>query len=227
MPIFVIPLVGTFIVAGLIVWVVGAPIAGVMTSLTAWLTTMSTGNQILFAIVLGCMIAFDMGGPVNKVAYFFAVGLIGAGVYTIMGPVGAAICTPPLGMAAATFLAPKKYTSAERQNGIGSFFMGLIGITEGAIPYAAADPLRVIPSIMTGSAAAAVTAMLLGVGNQAPWGGLIVLPVIINPIAYVIAILVGVAVTAFMVNALKKEVDETIIAAASGGESDEMDINLG
>lgn len=208
MPIFVIPIVGTLIVGGLILWVVGSPIAGVMAALTAWLKSLGVGNKVLLGLVLGAMIAFDMGGPVNKVAFAFAVGLLGEGIITVMGPVGVAICTPPLGMAVATWLAPHKYTPEERENGRAALIMGLIGITEGAIPFAAMDPVRVIPSLMVGSAAGAITAMLMNVGNNAPWGGWIVLPVVQNIPGYVIATLVGVAVTALIVNALKKPVKQ-------------------
>jgi fructose-specific PTS system IIC-like component len=208
MPIFVIPIVGTFIVGGLIIWVIGTPIAGIMAGLTVWLKGLGLGNKVLLGLVLGAMIAFDMGGPVNKVAYTFAVGLIGEGIITVMGPVGVAICTPPLGMAVATWLAPHKYTYEEREHGKASLIMGLIGITEGAIPFAAMDPVRVIPSLMVGSAAGAITAFLLNVGNNAPWGGWIVLPVVKNIPGYMIATLIGVTVTALMVNALKKPVKQ-------------------
>lgn len=204
MPIFVIPIVGTFIIGGLVVWVIGSPIAGVMAGLTAWLKGLGLGNKIFLGLILGAMIAFDMGGPVNKVAYTFAVGLLGEGIINVMGPVGVAICTPPLGMFLATVLAPHKYTYEERENGKAALIMGLIGITEGAIPFAAMDPIRVIPSLMVGSAAGAVTAFLLNVGNNAPWGGWIVLPVVKNIPGYIVATLIGVVITALMVNALKK-----------------------
>lgn len=216
MPIFVIPLVGTFIVGGLMVWVIGQPIAGVMVSMKAWLEGLGTGNLVMLGIILGLMIAFDMGGPVNKVAYGFGAAMVGTidpatGMAApialkIMAGIGVAICTPPIGMGLATFLAPKKYTTDEKEAGKAGILMGLIGITEGAIPFAAADPFKVIPSIMVGSAVGSVLAMLLGAGNPAPWGGWIVLPVAKGALGYVIATLVGVAVTALMVNALKKEV---------------------
>ena len=208
MPILVIPIFGTLIVGGLIVWVIGSPIAGIMAGLTAWLKGMQLANKIIQGVILGAMIAFDMGGPVNKVAFTFAVGLIGEGIITVMGPVGVAICTPPIGMAVATWLAPHKYTVEERENAKAALIMGLIGITEGAIPYAAMDPVRVIPSLMVGGAAGSVTAMLLNVGNNAPWGGWIVLPVVQNIPGYIIATIVGVAVTAVIVNVLKKPIEE-------------------
>jgi fructose-specific PTS system IIC-like component len=218
MPIFIIPLVGTFIVGGLVVWVIGAPIAGIMEGLSNWLSSMSDASKVILGIILGAMMAFDMGGPVNKTAYFFAVGMI-ATHPQIMGAVGVAICTPPLGLALATFLAPKKYTVEERESGKAAIIMGLIGITEGAIPFAAADPLRVIPSIMVGGAAGSVTALLLGAANHAPWGGWIVLPVVEGRIAYIVATLVGVVVTALMVNLLKNTIQEK----ASTEDIDDLD----
>lgn len=107
MPIFVIPIVGTLVTAGLMKWAIGTPIAHAMTSMTAWLKGMGTGNQILLGVIIGLMMAFDMGGPVNKVAYAFGVGTVSAGIYTVAGPMAVAICTPPIGMALATVLAPK------------------------------------------------------------------------------------------------------------------------
>ena len=205
MPIFVIPIIGTGAVA-LIMWIIGVPIADLMKWMTDGLNSMGDASKVLLGLVLGLMIAFDMGGPVNKVAYAFASAMIMAGNAKIMGAVGAAICTPPLGMALATFLAPKKYSADERQAGLSAGLMGLIGITEGAIPFAAIDPLRVIPSIMAGSAVAGVIGMLAGTADHAPHGGLIVLPVVDNRIMYVASVLAGITVTALLVNFLKKPV---------------------
>lgn len=221
MPIFIIPLVGTFIVGGLVVWVIGSPIAGIMKGLEVWLDSMSSAGKVILGIILGSMMAFDMGGPVNKTAYFFAVGMIATNP-EIMGAVGVAICTPPLGLALATFLAPKKYTVEERESGKAAIIMGLIGITEGAIPFAAADPLRVIPSIMIGGAAGSVTALLLGAANHAPWGGWIVLPVVDGRFSYIIATLVGVVVTALVVNLLKKPVQESVEESSDNFEELEI-----
>jgi fructose-specific PTS system IIC-like component len=236
MPIFVIPLVGTFIVGGLMVWVIGVPIAAVMTGLKVWLSGLGTGNLIILGIILGLMIAFDMGGPVNKVAYGFGAAMVGTidpatGMAApiamkIMAGIGVAICTPPIGMGVATFLAPKKYTGEEKEAGKAAILMGLIGITEGAIPFAAADPLKVIPSIMTGSAVGSVLAMLLGAQNPAPWGGWIVLPVARGALSYMIATLAGVAVTALMVNLLKSKAKETESDMAVGGSSEEVELTF-
>ena len=218
MPIFVIPLL-TSLVVGVVMYIIGAPISNLMEAMTNGLKVMGEGNAVLLAIVMGAMIAFDMGGPVNKVAFLFAAAMISEGVYTVMGPVAVAICIPPLAMGLATLMKPKKYTPGEKEAGKGALAMGLIGITEGAIPFAAADPIRVIPSIITGSAVGAAIAALGNVGNHAPHGGPIVLPVIDNKIMFVIAILVGVAVSAFMVNALKPDVVE-------GKEVEEVNSNL-
>jgi PTS system fructose-specific IIC component len=183
--------------------VIGLPIASAMTGLSNWLHVMGDGNKIVLALILGAMIAFDMGGPVNKVAFFFGAGLIEHNNYTVMGCVAAAICTPPLGLGLATLVYRRIWTQEEREAGIAALAMGMIGITEGAIPFAAADPLRVIPCIMFGSAVAAVTAMLGGVGDHAPHGGPIVLPVVDHRIMYVIAIVFGTVATALAINAVK------------------------
>ena len=224
MPIFIIPLVGTLVVGGLIVWVLGIPIAALMTALTTWLSGMSGTSKIVLGIILGSMIAFDMGGPLNKVAFGFAVGLVATNPQ-VMAAVGVAICTPPLGLALATFIAPKKFTTEEKESGKAAIIMGLIGITEGAIPFAAADPLRVIPSIMVGGAAGSVTSLLLNAANHAPWGGWIVLPVVENIFGYIIATIVGVVVTALMVSALKKPASELPIDTQED-LGDELDIDF-
>jgi fructose-specific PTS system IIC-like component len=215
MPIFVIPLLGSLVV-GVCMYIIGAPISNLMEAMTNGLRNMGEGNAVLLAIVMGCMIAFDMGGPVNKVAFLFGAAMISEGVYTVMGPVAVAICVPPLAMGVATLLKPNKYSEAEKEAGKGALAMGLIGITEGAIPFAAADPVRVIPSIMTGSAVGAVIAALGKVGDHAPHGGPIVLPVVDNKLMFVIAILVGTTVSALMVNALKKEVTEESAEQVTG-----------
>lgn len=208
MPILIIPVVTSLIVGLIMFYIIGAPIESLMTSMTNGLKNMRTGNAVLLAIVMGAMIAFDMGGPVNKVAFMFAVALIGEGIATVMGPVAVAICTPPLGMGLASLMQPKKYTQTEREAGKSAIVMGLIGITEGAIPFAAGDPIRVIPSIMVGSAVGAAVAAIAKVADYAPHGGPIVLPVVENKLMFIVSIIIGTLVTAFMVNALKKEVQE-------------------
>ncbi len=203
MPILIIPVVSSVVVGVLMQHVIGPWIASAMTSLNEWLLQMESGNKIVLAMILGAMIAFDMGGPVNKAAFFFASGLIPLGNISVMGPVAAAICTPPLGMGLATLLGKRLWSTEEQESGYAALGMGMIGITEGAIPFAAADPLRVIPCIMLGSMVASTIAMLAGVGNHAPHGGPIVLPVIDHRLMYVVAIVAGTVVTALAINGLK------------------------
>jgi fructose-specific phosphotransferase system IIC component len=204
MPILIIPVISSVAIAALMLLVVGPPIAAALLSLQHWLEHMATANQVILAAVLGAMIAFDMGGPVNKAAFFFASGLIAQGNIYMMGPVAAAICTPPLGMGLATFIGRKLWTEEQRESGLAAFGMGLIGITEGAIPFAASDPFRVIPSIVLGAMAASITAMLAHVGDNAPHGGPIVVFVVENKLMYVVAILIGTVVTALAINTIKK-----------------------
>ncbi len=203
MPILVIPIVSGALVGVLMIKVLGAPIALMMEHATSALRGMSTGNNVVLALLLGAMIAFDMGGPVNKTAFFFGAAMIREGNYQIMGACAAAICTPPLGLGLATLLRKNLWTVEEREAGLAGIAMGLIGITEGAIPFAAADPLRVIPSIMAGSAVAAVLAMIGKVGDHAPHGGPIVLPIVDHQWMYVLAILTGTLVTATLTILLK------------------------
>lgn len=203
MPILVIPIVSSLIVGVLMLKVIGPPIADLLASLGQTLRTMQTGSAVVLAMVLGAMIAFDMGGPVNKAAFFFASGLIKEGNALMMGPVAAAICTPPLGMGLATLLGRRLWNEEQRDSGYAALGMGMIGITEGAIPFAAADPVRVIPSIVLGSMTAAVIAMLGGVADHAPHGGPIVLPVVDNKGMYIVAIACGSVVTAVAINLLK------------------------
>ncbi len=204
MPILIIPILSSGIVGVLMLKVLGVPIADLMAFLGAWLETMGTGNAVILGIILGGMIAFDMGGPVNKAAFFFGAAMIKEQNYAVMGACAAAICTPPLGLGLATLLNRKLWSDEHKEAGIAALAMGMIGITEGAIPFAAADPLRVIPCIMVGSMVASVIAILGGVGDHAPHGGPIVLPVIDNRLMYVIAIVAGTVVTALLINGLKR-----------------------
>jgi fructose-specific PTS system IIC-like component len=206
--IIIIPVIGVLVAAGIMFWVIGAPIAVVMKGLTAWLTHMSSSNRIILGIICGAMTAFDMGGPVNKVSYAFCVATVSAGIYTYAGPSAAAVCIPPLGMALATFLAPKKYTSEEKEAGKAALAMGCVGITEGAIPFAANDPIRVIPCLMVGDAVGTVTAFLFNTTCTVAWGGFIVLPAITNKFGWVISVVIGAVVVALLVNLVKKPVTE-------------------
>ncbi|WP_170006047.1 PTS fructose transporter subunit IIABC [Bacillus fonticola] len=219
MPIIFIPILSSIIVGLLFIYVIGAPVAQVFDSLTTWLASMQGGSSILLAIILGGMIAVDMGGPFNKVAFLFGSAMIAEGNYGIMGPIAVAICIPPIGLGLATFINKRKFRPTEREAGKASFTMGLFGITEGAIPFAAQDPLRVIPSIVVGSMVGSVIAMLSGVGDRVAHGGPIVavLGAVDNVIMFFVAVIVGVIVTALMVTMLKKNVEgEPAVAVADG-----------
>ncbi len=208
MPIIIIPIFSSLIVGLIFIYFIGAPVASIFEALTNWLAGMQGTSSILLALILGAMISFDMGGPFNKVAFLFGAAMIVEGNYEIMGPIAVAICIPPIGMGLATFLNKKKYSETELETGKASFTMGLFGITEGAIPFAAQDPLRVIPSIMVGSMVGSVIAMIGNVGDRVAHGGPIVavLGAVDHVLMFFIAAIVGVFITAFMVNFLKKDI---------------------
>ncbi|WP_436374041.1 fructose-specific PTS transporter subunit EIIC [Cytobacillus sp. BC1816] len=216
MPIIFIPILSSVIVGLLFIYVIGAPVAQVFESLTGWLAGMQGGSSIVLALILGAMIAVDMGGPFNKVAFLFGSAMIAEGNYEIMGPIAVAICIPPIGLGLATFINKRKFRPTEREAGKASFTMGLFGITEGAIPFAAQDPLRVIPSIVVGSMAGSVIAMISNVGNRVAHGGPIVavLGAVDNVLMFFVAAIVGAVVTAFMVTALKKDVEDAAVPAS-------------
>jgi PTS system fructose-specific IIC component len=208
MPILILPVLSTLIVGLLMIYVIGSPMKAVMTSLTAWLTGMSSTNAVIFGAILGLMMAFDMGGPVNKTAYTFATGLLASNVFAPMAAVMAAGMTPPLGLALATVLFRDRFTKEEIEAGKAAWVLGASFITEGAIPFAAADPFRVIPSIMVGSAVTGALSMLFHIELRAPHGGIFVIPIAVsNPFLYIGAIAVGTVVTALMIAVLKKKVD--------------------
>jgi fructose-specific phosphotransferase system IIC component len=214
MPIIVIPIFSALPV-GLLMLALNMPIASVMVGMGHFLEGLQSGSRIILAMVLGAMIAFDMGGPVNKAAFFFGAAMIQQQNFAIMGACAAAICTPPLGLGLATLLNRGSWTDEQRESGLAALGMGMIGITEGAIPFAAADPLRVIPSIMFGSMIAATIAMLGGVGDHAPHGGPIVLPVVDNRLMYVFAIIAGAIITAITINLVKKFTEKPEVPAGS------------
>ncbi len=154
MPIFIIPIVGTFITAGIMMWGLGEPVGALTANLTGWLQGMREGSIVVLAIIMGLMLAFDMGGPVNKVAYAFMLICVSQGVYSVVAIAAVGIAVPPLGMGLATLIGRKYFTAEERETGKAALVMGCVGVTEGAIPFAAADPLRVIPANMIGAASA-------------------------------------------------------------------------
>ncbi|AHA77190.1 PTS mannose transporter subunit IIABC [Bacillus subtilis] len=208
MPIIIIPVFASLIVGLAFVFLIGAPVAQIFASLTVWLAGMKGSSSILLALILGAMISFDMGGPVNKVAFLFGSAMIGEGNYEIMGPIAVAICIPPIGLGIATFLGKRKFEASQREMGKAAFTMGLFGITEGAIPFAAQDPLRVIPSIMAGSMTGSVIAMIGNVGDRVAHGGPIVavLGAVDHVLMFFIAVIAGSLVTALFVNVLKKDI---------------------
>ncbi|MGG3031806.1 PTS mannose transporter subunit IIABC [Bacillus stercoris] len=208
MPIIIIPVFASLIVGLAFVFLIGAPVAQIFASLTVWLAGMKGSSSILLALILGAMISFDMGGPVNKVAFLFGSAMIGEGNYEIMGPIAVAICIPPIGLGVATFLGKRKFEASQREMGKAAFTMGLFGITEGAIPFAAQDPLRVIPSIMAGSMTGSVIAMIGNVGDRVAHGGPIVavLGAVDHVLMFFIAVIAGSLVTALFVNVLKKDI---------------------
>ena len=197
MPVVIIPLVSTLIVGVIMLVVVGKPVASAQTHLTSWLSSLSGTSAVLLGLLLGAMMAFDMGGPVNKVAYTFAVGTLASGQpSSAMAAVMAAGMVPPLGLALATVLRPKLWTHAEREAGEAAWLLGASFITEGAIPFAAADPLRVIPSVMAGSAATGALSMAFDATSRAPHGGIWVVGLIGKPVLYLLAIAIGVGISA-------------------------------
>lgn len=222
--IIIIPILGLLVTGGLMVCVLGGPLAAVNTGLTTWLTHMSDGSKVVLGIIVGCMIAFDLGGPVNKVAYSMMAVAIGAGAYDYAAAAAIAIAIPPMGSGLSSLLLKKKFTEEERGAGVSSIILGCVGITEGAISYAAADPLHMIPINMISSAVAATISYLVGAGCAASWGGLIVLPVCTNRIGYVLAIAAGVAVHVVLCKLLKKDVSET--EQPSESDDDDVEIDL-
>ncbi|MCM3117745.1 fructose-specific PTS transporter subunit EIIC [Neobacillus sp. MER 74] len=201
------PLFGIAITGFLMHYVVNNPVAWVNKEIADWLTGLGTGNAVLLGIVLGLMMSFDMGGPVNKAAYVFGTGLLASGVYEPMAAIMAAGMVPPLAIALATTFFKNKFNDQDKDAGKACYVMGLSFITEGAIPFAAADPLRVIPSVMAGSAIAGALSMAFGIGLRAPHGGIFVVPLVENgALLYALSIVVGSIVSALLIGLLKKPV---------------------
>ncbi|MET0933600.1 MAG: fructose-specific PTS transporter subunit EIIC [Mycetocola sp.] len=210
MPVVIIPLVGSIFASGLMIVVLGGPIAALSSGLTTWLSSLTGASAVLLGLILGAMMAIDLGGPVNKVAYAFAVAGLGVASlenqvpWTIMAAVMAAGMVPPLALALATLIDRRSFSGAERENGKAAWLLGAAFISEGAIPFAAADPLRVIPAGIVGSAITGAIVMGTGVTSQAPHGGIFVFFAIGNLAMFVVAILVGMIVSAALVVLLKR-----------------------
>ena len=215
-PILVIPLLASLITGLVMIYIVGGPVSAVMTGLTEFLNNMGSANAVLLGIILGCMMCFDLGGPVNKAAYTFGVGLLASQTYAPMAAIMAAGMVPALGMGLATFLAKNKFNASEAEAGKASFVLGLCFISEGAIPFAARDPMRVIPCCMAGGALTGALSMLFGAQLMAPHGGLFVLliPNAITPVLmYLVAIAAGTAVTGISY-AFLRQAEENELAVA-------------
>ncbi|MTL34860.1 PTS fructose transporter subunit IIC, partial [Turicibacter sanguinis] len=188
--IFILPIIGVLL-TGMLMLFLGEPVAAINNAVMSWLADLQDSNAILLGIVIGCMCAFDFGGPVNKAAYVTGTMLLAQGNYYFMAGVSAACITPPLVIALATTLFKNAFDEEERAAGLVNYILGFTHITEGAIPFAAKDPLRVIPMLMFGSAISAVLTYLMKVQVPAPHGGFLVLPVVTGAFQWVLAIFIG------------------------------------
>jgi PTS system fructose-specific IIC component len=221
-PVLILPLLGTTIVGLLMYYVVGEPVAAALAAITSWLKEMQGTNAAFLGLLLGAMMAFDMGGPINKSAYAFATGLITSQTDPIYGPMAAVMAagmTPPLGLALAALLFKNRFSLDEREAAGATAALGISFITEGAIPYAAKDPLRVIPALMLGSAITGAISMWFGCQLKVPHGGVFVLPIpnaVVNLSPYVIAIVVGTLVTTAALFFLKRPVEAKATLAPAG-----------
>ena len=220
MPVVIIPLLASIVASGLMILVLGGPIAALTKGLNEALTGLSGGAAIGLGVILGLMMCFDLGGPINKVAYAFAVAGLASGTTAsleIMATVMAAGMVPPIGMAfASTVLYRRGFSQVERENGAAAWLLGASFISEGAIPFAAADPLRVIPSNLIGGAITGALTMAFGITSRAPHGGLFVFFAINDPVVWILSILVGAAVTGFVLVALKRFVGPRAAAPVEG-----------
>ncbi|WP_313466813.1 PTS fructose transporter subunit IIC [Carnobacterium sp.] len=199
----IIPLVASTVIGFLTIYVIGSPIAAMNTALTNWLQGMSEGNAILLSIILGAMMAVDMGGPINKIANTFGLAAFAEGIYVISTPMEIAVSIAPVGMFLATIIGKKYYSEEEIESGRSAIIMGLVGISEGAIPFAVTDPLCVIPSIIVGSTVSSGMVTLLGVTQNTALSTFLAIPFASNIFLYLLCIAAGIIVTAVMVNGLK------------------------
>lgn len=207
-PVLLYPVCGILLMGIIMMFVIEPPVGALNTALNTALTNMGASSKILLGIVCAGMMAIDMGGPFNKAAYVFGTAAIVAGNYDIMAAVMIGGMVPPCAIALATLLFKNKFTKEERKSGPVNFVMGLAFITEGAIPYAAADPIRVLPSCVAGSAVAGALSMAFGCTLMAPHGGIFVVPVMGNAGMYLVALAVGTVISAVLLGLLKKKVNE-------------------
>ncbi|MCR5758456.1 MAG: PTS fructose transporter subunit IIC [Selenomonas sp.] len=222
MPMLIIPLLASLIVGFVMFFVVGRPIAAISTNLTVMLQSMQGGSAAVFGMIMGAMAAFDFGGPVNKVASLFADGLLLQGVY---GPEAIKICAsmiPPFGVTLSWLLRRKRYSKGEAANIKVAFPLGICMITEGVIPIAAVDPIRVIFSCSAGAAVGGAIIMLLGVESPVPSGGMFIVPAMNNPLGFLMALGAGTVVTAALLTILKKDVNEEVPVEEEDEEEEEL-----
>lgn len=206
-PVLIYPLIGILLMGIAMTFVIEPVMGGINTALNHGLTSMGGASKVILGLILGGMMAIDMGGPFNKAAYVFGTAAIAAGNYDIMAAVMIGGMTPPCAIALATLLFKKKFTREERESGPTNFIMGLAFITEGAIPFAASDPLHVLPACIVGSGVAGALSMLFNCTLMAPHGGIFVFPVVGNAAMYVVALLAGIAVSTLLLGVLKKNVE--------------------
>ena len=205
-PVLLYPVFGILIMGLLMTFAVEPVMGGINTALNAGLSSMSGTSKILLGMIVGGMMSIDMGGPFNKAAYVFGTASIAAGNYDIMAAVMVGGMTAPCAIALATMLFKNKFTKEQRDAGPTNFIMGLAFITEGAIPFAASDPLHVLPACIAGSAVAGALSMAFNCTLMAPHGGIFVFPVVGNPLQYLIALVAGTVVSALLLGILKKKV---------------------
>ncbi|WP_300365626.1 fructose-specific PTS transporter subunit EIIC [Brachyspira sp.] len=207
-PVLLYPLFGIFITGAIMYLFIVEPIAAINAGLSNFLKNLGTGNLILLGALLGAMMSTDMGGPINKAAFTFGIAMISSGQYAPHAAVMAGGMVPPLGIALATTIFKNKFTSDEKDAGKTCYIMGLSFITEGAIPFAASDPIRVIPSCIIGAAVSGALSMAFHIELRAPHGGIFVLPIVNNPIMYLLAIVIGSLITAFILGFIKKPLND-------------------
>ena len=206
-PVLLYPFFGILLIGAIIIFVVNPPVGALNNGITNLLNNMGSSSKVLLGAVLGGMMAIDMGGPFNKAAYVFGTASLASGQFEIMAAVMAGGMVPPLAIALCTTFFKNKFSPRERQSGLTNYVMGLSFITEGAIPFAAADPLKVIPACVVGSATAGALSMAFGCGLQAPHGGIFVTPIVSNPLMYLAAIAIGSVVGMVVLAALKKKIE--------------------
>ena len=206
-PVLLYPFLGILLIGAIIVFIINPPVGALNNGITNLLNSMGSSSKVLLGAVLGGMMAIDMGGPFNKAAYVFGTASLATGQFDIMAAVMAGGMVPPLAIALCTTFFKNKFTARERQSGITNYVMGLSFITEGAIPFAAADPLKVIPACVIGSATAGALSMAFGCGLRAPHGGIFVTPIVSNPLMYLAAVAIGAVVGMIVLAALKKKIE--------------------